>query len=154
MRPNEGLRDPWKQARYWRQSRSIETIDATIADLKHKGAPYIAEILQSVGPRHGDHVTNALPGASWHQWGEALDCFWVVDGQAEWSTRRKVDGSNGFRVYAEEAARLGLEAGGYWRSIKDWPHVQMRAAANPLGSGLTWRQVDAAMRERFPHPPG
>ena len=84
MRPNEGLRDPWKQARYWRQSRSIETITAKIAELRNKGANYIAQILVDVGPQHGDPVTNAVPGASWHQWGLALDCVWIVNGARAW----------------------------------------------------------------------
>lgn len=153
MRPNEALRSPWTQAKYWRQSRSIQEIGAMIAKLKAAGAPFIAQIIDNIGPQHGDPVTNALPGSSWHQWGEALDCFWVVDGKAEWSTTKKVNGLNGYRTYAEEAAKLGLTAGGLWTSIKDWPHVQKRAAANPLsGGGLTWPKIDAEMRARFPNP--
>lgn len=152
MRPNEGLRNPWTQAKYWRQSRSIQEINSRIAKLKAAGAPFIAHMIDSVGPQHGPPVTNAVPGASWHQWGEALDCFWVVDGHAEWSTKKKINGLNGYRTYAEEAKKLGLEAGGYWSSIKDWPHVQKRAAATPIANGLTWPQIDAEMRARFPNP--
>jgi len=152
MRPNEGLRDPWKQARYWRQSRSIEQIDAKIAELRNKSANFIAQILVDVGPQHGDPVTNALPGASWHQWGLAMDCVWIVNGAAEWSTQKKVNGLNGYRVYAQEAANLGLDAGGFWSSLKDWPHVQQPQEASPL-SNMSWAEIDAAMRERFPNPP-
>ncbi|GAK49224.1 hypothetical protein U14_00443 [Candidatus Moduliflexus flocculans] len=52
---------------------------------------------QSVGPQYGDPVTNALPGCSWHQWNEAVDLFWVIDGKAEWSSKKKImlqDGSS------------------------------------------------------------
>src|SRR6185369_14731386 len=97
-----------------------------IASLRDQGAPFLAHCLESVGPQSGDPVTNAIPGLSWHQWGEAMDCVWIVDGAAEWSTTRKVNGVNGYRAYANEAVRLGLTAGGFFRSLKDWPHVQLR----------------------------
>ncbi len=148
MRVNETVRDPFRQARLWRQSRTIDTIRAKVGALRDAGADFLAHCLESVGPQHGDPVTNALPGLSWHQWGEALDCFWVVDGEAEWSTQRKVDGVNGFRVYAEEARKQGLTAGAFFTSIKDFPHVQLRAAANPVGV-FTLGEVDAVMRHRF-----
>jgi Fungal chitosanase of glycosyl hydrolase group 75/D-alanyl-D-alanine carboxypeptidase len=149
MVPSETLRTPWQQAIYWRQSRSIVQIRAAIQDLQHKGAPFLAGVLDSVGPRNGDEVTHALPGNSWHQWGEALDCFWEIDGKAEWSTTKKVDGLNGYSVYAEEAEKLGLNAGLHWRSFKDSPHVQLRGTASPQTAGMTWAQIDATMKERF-----
>ncbi|WP_024279069.1 glycoside hydrolase family 75 protein [Xanthobacter sp. 126] len=149
MVPTETLRTPWQQAIYWRQSRSIVEIRAAVAQLRAEGAPFLAEVIEAVGPRNGDEVTRALPGNSWHQWGEAIDCFWEVDGKAEWSTVKKVNGLNGYSVYADEAAKLGLDAGLKWSSFKDAPHVQMRSVANPKSSGLTWAQIDATMRERF-----
>jgi peptidoglycan LD-endopeptidase CwlK len=151
MRPNEGLRDPWKQAKYWRQSRSIEQINDKVSLLRNKGANYLADIIVQVGPQHGDPVTNSLPGASWHQWGSALDCFWLVNGAAEWSTQKLVNGKNGYKVYAAEAVGLGLTAGGLWATFKDWPHVQEPSAASPLSS-LNWAEIDDAMRSRFPSP--
>ena len=148
MRPNEGLRTPFVQAKYWRQSRTSEEIAAKIDDLTAKGALFLAHCIDSVGPQHGDPVTNAIPGMSWHQWGEALDCFWVVDGKAEWSVNRLVNGQNGFRVYADSAAAMGLTAGGKWTSLKDWPHVQLKTAASPLGA-FTLQNIDAAMQRAF-----
>jgi hypothetical protein len=149
MVPNEGLRTPAQQAIYWRQSRSIVEINNAIANLRSSGAPYLADILESVGPRHGDEVTKVLPGNSWHQWGEAIDCFWEVDGRAEWSTTRKVNGLNGYQVYAQEAKSLGLTAGYFWPRFKDTPHVQLRSDDNPRSSGLTWPQIDQRMRDQF-----
>lgn len=148
MRPNNGLRDPFDQARLWRQSRSGEEIRQKILDLKSDGAEFLAHCLDSVGPQHGAKVTDTPPGFSWHQWGEALDCFWLVDDKAEWSTRRFVDGVNGYQVYAEEAERAGLTAGGHWARFKDWPHVQLRKASN-VGTVMTLLEIDAAMRARF-----
>ena len=152
MRANEGLRDPWKQARYWRQSRSKEEIDNAIAMLKNSGADYLAKILKDVGPQHGDPVTNALPGASWHQWGVALDCFWLVGGVAEWSTTRIVNGINGYKLYADIAEDLELTAGGHWSSFKDWPHVQKKGASSPLQEH-SWSEINAKMLQLFPAPP-
>lgn len=131
MRPYTALRDPYAQARLWRQSRSREEIAAAVQRLTAHGAPFLAECLWVVGPQYGDPVTNALPGLSWHQWGEAVDCFWLVAGQAEWSTRRLVQGINGYQVYAQAAGTVGLTAGGLWPRFKDWPHVQGRPAASP-----------------------
>lgn len=148
MRPNNGLRDPFEQARLWRQSRSREEIDAKILEFETGGAAFLAECLHSVGPQHGQKVTDTPPGFSWHQWGEAVDCFWFVDGKAEWSTRKFVDGLNGYQVFATEAQRAGLTAGGHWSNFKDWPHVQLRTASN-VGAIMSLQEIDAAMRERF-----
>lgn len=148
MTPNEGLRDVFVQAKYWRQSRSSQEINAKIAGLRQQGASFLADCIDKVGPQHGDPVTNSIPGLSWHQWGEALDCFWLVDGEAEWSVRRLVNGKNGYQVYAQIASQMGLTAGGLWTTLKDWPHVQLRKAGSPLGD-FTIQQIDATMKERF-----
>ena len=153
MVPSEALRTPMQQAIYWRQSRSIVEINQAIDMLKASGAPFLAGVLESVGPRHGNEVTKVLPGNSWHQWGEAVDCFWEVEGRAEWSTTRKVNNLNGYQVYAEEAKKLGLNPGLLWPRFKDAPHVQLRSADNPHSSGLSWPEIDQTMQARFGSAP-
>lgn len=148
MRPNEGLRDPFTQARYWRRSRSGEEIKQKIADLKARGCDFLAHCLHSVGPQHGPPVTNSLPGLSWHQWGEALDCFWLVKGKAVWDTKLLVNGKNGYRAYAAEAKKAGLDAGHYWTSFKDSPHIQLRRTSGP-NKVYTLAQIDKEMKKRF-----
>jgi peptidoglycan LD-endopeptidase CwlK len=148
MRPYFTLRSPFEQARLWRQSRSREEIEAKIAELRSKSAPFLADCIERVGPQHGDPVTNAVPGLSWHQWGEAADCFWLVDGEAEWSPRKEINGLNGYQVYAEEAQAAGLTAGGLWPSFKDWPHVQLRSSSSPL-QVMSLTEIDTRMKERF-----
>lgn len=148
MRPYFTLRSPFEQARLWRQSRARQEIEAKIAELKSKSAPFLADCIARVGPQHGDPVTNAVPGLSWHQWGEAVDCFWLVNGQAEWSPKKKINGVNGYQVYAAEAQTAGLTAGGLWPRFKDWPHVQLRSANSPLGV-MTLVEIDRTMKERF-----
>jgi peptidoglycan L-alanyl-D-glutamate endopeptidase CwlK len=148
MRPYHTLRDPLEQARLWRQSRTAAEIEQQIARFRAAGAGFLAHCIEAAGPQHGDPVTNALPGLSWHQWGEAVDCMWVVDGRAKWSTQELVGGVNGYRVYAQEAQKLGLTPGGFFTKLKDWPHVQKRAAGSPT-SLMTLAEIDAEMRERF-----
>lgn len=148
MRPFCAVRDPFSQARLWRQSRTIEEISLKIKDLKKNGADFLAYCLDSVGPQHGKLATNALPGFSWHQWGEAVDCMWVVDGKAQWSVQKKVDGLNGYRHYAEIAAGLGLTPGGTWKRFKDWPHVQLRIDSSPAKC-MSIVKIDAEMKKRF-----
>lgn len=148
MRPYFGIRTPFEQAKLWRQSRTREEVNQKIAELKDKGASFLAHCLESVGPQNGPHVTNALPGLSWHQWGEAVDCVWVVAGQTEWSTAKQVNAHNGYRVYAEQAVQLGLDAGGLWKSLKDWPHVQLRRVASPSGV-MSLVEIDGKMKMMF-----
>lgn len=147
----ETLRHPMDQARLYRQSRSTFAIRKMADNLSEAGATYLAHCLISVGPQAGKlgvHKTRAIPGLSWHQWGEAVDCFWSVGGRAEWSVN-KVDGAgqNGYRVYSSLANDLGLCGGGAswgW----DFPHVQQRKATNPTRV-YSILDVDKAMRERF-----
>ena len=118
MRANSAARSPWEQARLWRQSRAIEQITAAGQQMKDEGAPWLTGVLAEVGPQHGDHVTNALPGKSAHQYRLAVDCFWLRDGEAEWHDM------TGYRIYATEGQNCGLSAGMFWTTFVDPPHLQ------------------------------
>ena len=148
MRPFFTLRTPFEQGILWRQSRTTQEIQLKINELNNKNANFLAYCIESVGPQSGRHVTNAIPGLSWHQWGEAVDCYWLLDGNAEWSTRKKVNGKNGYANYAEIAESLALNAGGFWSSLKDWPHVQARNESSPKRLyGL--KEINDEMEIRF-----
>lgn len=138
MRPFFTRRSPWEQARLWRQSRGTKEIHEAVKRLEREGAPFLAKVLLEVGGQHGRWATNALPGQSWHQWGEAVDCFALVEGRAVWSRRHPA-----YKAYAERAVNEGLHAGYYWRR-PDAVHLQ-------LGSGSvrgrwSWPEIDAIMR--------
>lgn len=148
MRPSATLRDPFEQARLWRQSRAIEEIKTKIKAFKEVDAAFLAHCLESVGSQNGKRVTDAPPGLSWHQWGESLDCFWVVDGKAEFSISRLVGGVNGYRVYVEEASKLDLTPGGLFKKLKDFPHVQFRPQGSPT-SLFTLAEISDEMEKRF-----
>lgn len=149
MRPSATLRSPFEQAKLWRQSRSKQTVQNKIAQLRNLDADFLAFCLESVGPQpSGPNVTGSIPGLSWHQWGEAIDCFWLVNGDDVWDPDLKINGLNGFRVYAQEAKQMGLTAGGLWQNFKDWPHVQLKSAGSPTDV-MSLTDVDRIMKERF-----
>lgn len=152
MRPFFTWRSPEEQARLWRQSRPRLEIDAKVAELRERGAWYLAEVIVQAGPQYGRWATNAIPGESWHQWGLALDAFWLLDGQAVWSTRKRIELAsgrdvNGYHLYAEIAQAESLTAGGYWRR-RDWPHIQ--APALSVRSYFSLTEIDEAMQRYAP----
>lgn len=141
--PYSTLRDPWEQAKLWRQSRGESEIQRAIKRLKDGGAKWLAEVIESVDPQYGNHVTDALPGMSWHQWGEAVDCY-VADhaGKPIW------DGQHpGYKVYADCAREIGLTAGYYWQNLFDPCHVQARSGS--VRDIFTLAEIDRAMRAKF-----
>ena len=149
FRISQGLRTPQRQARYYCQwdQRSPAQINAKVTYLNNQGAPWLANLLKSYRdiPRQKAWQTNALPGAGWHQWGEAADCYCFRGGQMV---------SNGsdpcYRVYADLAQQLGLTAGLYF-STPDAGHVQLRPgnATDVYG----WPNIDSVMKERFGEKP-
>lgn len=133
------LRHPATQARYWRRSRTTWEIEKEIKRLKRRGAGWLAQLINDVGPQYGKWATNALPGLSWHQWGLAADCVLIRRGKAEWD-----GGHPGYVVLHEEAKALGLSTGLHYN---DAGHVQ--AEDGKILDHYTWPQIDAAMRVRF-----
>lgn len=133
MEPYEKLRTPQLQAIYWKQGRSKAEINKTITNLKTHNAEFLIDCIISASPNPGIKITNALPGFSWHQWGEAIDCYWLNDGKINWDINTlDSEGINGYKIYAEEARALKLDAGLYWKSFVDAPHVQLQSYASPL----------------------
>ncbi|WP_259071440.1 M15 family metallopeptidase [Mucilaginibacter sp. X4EP1] len=148
MQPTFAIRTPLDQGKLWRQSRTTDVVQQKITDLRDQGADFLADCIANAGPQNGEHVTNAIPGISWHQFGEAVDCVWILNGKANWSTDLLYNGKNGYAVYAQQAKALGLTPGGLWTSFKDWPHVQLRSANGPLGA-MTLQQINDTMKARF-----
>ena len=135
------LRTPQDQAELWRQSRNEVEITQEIARLQTLGASWLAQVLRDAQPRSGPWATNAQPGNSWHQWGEAVDCFWQTDAGAQWH-----DGP-GYVTYAAEAAKLGLTPGRRF-STSDIDHVQLQAQGAPSDL-YSWPDIDAKMKQMF-----
>jgi peptidoglycan L-alanyl-D-glutamate endopeptidase CwlK len=66
----------------------------------------------------GKKVTNAKGGQSYHNYGLAFDCYFTKNGSVDFS-----------HAITPEVAKIGqdmgLEWGGKWTSIKDFPHFQL-----------------------------
>jgi hypothetical protein len=147
MQPYYTLRTPFEQARLWRKSRTNAEVVQMISQLREKGADFLAHCLESVGPQTtGKWETDSPPGFSWHQWGEAVDCVWIINQKTEWSTTKLVNNVNGYEVYANEAAKIGLTSLG--ASIGDWVHVQLRKETGPQKL-LTLEQINQSMEKQF-----
>lgn len=67
----------------------------------------------------GKRVTNARGGYSNHNYGLAVDLCPFKNGKPDWNAMAV------FKDIGKEAAVLGLEWGGNWKSFKDYPHVQL-----------------------------
>lgn len=123
FRPFCTLRDPFDQAREWRKGATAQEIAHECGKLREQGAPRIAACIESVGPQFGRKTTNAMPGFSWHQFGEAIDCFLLVRGKADWNAE-----GAGYKAYAQVAKAHGLKAG---RDFRDPVHIQLRQQSGP-----------------------
>ncbi|MED4182771.1 peptidoglycan-binding protein [Priestia megaterium] len=67
----------------------------------------------------GSIVTNAKGGYSYHNYGLAFDIALLDDnGEVDWTIDRR------WNKAGEIGKRIGLEWGGDWTSLKDYPHFQ------------------------------
>lgn len=99
-----GYRSWVEQDKLYALGRTVKNVDATPAKPM------------------GGIVTNAKGGQSFHNFGVAADSALDKDQtreglQPDWNFES-------YRIWAEEAKKLGLDAGFYWK-FKDGPHVQL-----------------------------
>lgn len=125
------LRPLDEQARLFRQSRSYEEIKDKMKKLANRGFDFIANVIEKVGPCDGPHVTNAAPGESWHNYGEAFDAVPLVGGKAAWSYN---EFKNLWEVYGNAVREVEMSWAGDWTSFREFPHCQLRSGGNPLKS--------------------
>lgn len=84
-------------------------------------------------------VTKAKPGLSFHNYGIAIDfCLdkdLETDGlQPDWDTKN-------YKVLGEEALKLGLDAGIFWKSFVDAPHIQVPESLLKITSVLQLKSL-------------
>lgn len=114
-----GLRTWDEQEKLYALGRTVKNVDATAAK------PL------------GGIVTNAKGGQSYHNFGIAVDFALDKDStreglQPDWN-------ADSYKILAEEAVKIGLEPGLYWK-FKDAPHVQL----NITHAGLTLLDLQKA----------
>ena len=67
----------------------------------------------------GNIITYKKPGTSKHEFGDAADiCFWV-NGKPSYAE------SNDWNLIGRLAKQVGLKWGGNWKNFKDRPHVEL-----------------------------
>lgn len=139
FRPYFTLRDPITQARLWRQSRSKAVVDQQVADLRAQGCDFIAACFDKAGPADGPWATNALPGLSWHQYGEAVDCFLVdASGNAVWESPK-------YSRFGQVGDQNGMWWGGHFGDNDHW---QNRRTEPPEAFG-SLKQINDALAKRW-----
>lgn len=71
----------------------------------------------------GNIVSNAKPGSSYHNYAIASD--WCRDKEMKRAGLQPDWDPESYRILAEEAEKLGLEAGLLWETFVDAPHIQL-----------------------------
>lgn len=143
-----GNRNTFTQAVYWRRSRSNEEIDEKIKMLQNEQADFLAYCLYSVGEQQGPYVTDALPGLSWHQYGLAVDCAWILDSKVCWDNENLYNGINGYEILAEEAKKTGICSGHEWKDFRDSGHLQANFYTSPLAI-YSLEKIDELMQAKY-----
>jgi len=130
-----GWRSLEEQAKLYRRSRSLLEIEKYMNDLATKGAPYVASIIEKVGPQsNGPWATNTVIWSQ-HLMGWAVDC--LIDS--------KPDGDNiVYKVLNDEAKKLGLITGLNF-STPDPGHIQF--SATELDHLKTYPEMDFILKE-------
>jgi len=147
----EGLRDPYKQANLWKNGRSDIDIAEKIEFLRIQNASFIANCLLKIDDLTSinDTSTNALPGESWHQFGLAVDCAWLIGDKLCWDNKFLFNGINGYEILANEAERLNICSGHSWTTLKDSCHLQANFATP--SQMFSWKEINNTMEKRFGH---
>ena len=140
FKPYFTLRDPVTQAGLWRQSRSAAVVAQQIQSLRNQGCDFMVACFDKAGPSDGPWATNALPGLSWHQYGEAVDCY--------------LEGATGQPVWESKSyGRFGQigDAGGMWWGghFGDNDHWQNRRTEPPAAFG-TMKQINDKLVTEWP----
>lgn len=142
FKPTSAWRDPKEQGKLWRRSRTTITIKAELIKLRLMKCDFLADCIENAGPQDGLWATNAIPGNSWHQWGEALDCLAIDHNTGQIIS----DGQHpAYKCYYDEAVKLGMTTGYHWG---DAGHVQLRVESAP-DKLYSLKQINDEMQKRY-----
>jgi peptidoglycan L-alanyl-D-glutamate endopeptidase CwlK len=139
FKPYFTLRDPVVQAQLWRQSRSTEEVNQQIQELKDARCDFMIACFDKAGPSSGPWRTNAIPGLSWHQYGEAVDCF-LEDAQGSpiWESKN-------YGRFGQVGDAHGMWWGGHFGDSDHW---QNRRIEPPAAFG-TLKQINDALEFKW-----
>jgi peptidoglycan LD-endopeptidase CwlK len=132
FRPYFTLRDPVTQAKLWRQSRSAAAVNAKLSELTAVHCDFMVACFHKAGPASGAWATNAIPGLSWHQYGEAVDCFLEdASGNPVWESPK-------YARFGQIGDGHGMWWGGHFGDSDHW---QARRTEPPAAFG-TLKQIN------------
>lgn len=125
-----GFRSFAEQAVLYRKGRTLSAILAKADELKSKhGREDLAEVLLRSEPQPDPKiVTNAGPGQSAHNYGEAFDAVPLVGGKPVWLLSDPL-----YQLYGQISEEEGLEWAGNWKTFREGPHSQT--------AGFDWRSA-------------
>ncbi len=145
---NEGLtfkpyfarRDPVIQAGLWRRSRSAAEVLKQIQKLRDESCDFLVACFDKAGSQDGPWATNALPGLSWHQYGEAVDCYLVdASGRADWESPK-------YAKFGQVGDANGMWWGGHFGDNDHWQNRKVE----PLDVFGTLKNINDKMATDFP----
>ena len=92
------------------------------------------------GPSDGPWATNAIPGLSWHQYGEAVDCFLSdAAGNAVWE-------SPAYSRYGQVGDRHNMWWGGHFGDNDHWQNRR----AEPASAIGSLKQINDRLEAEWP----
>ena len=146
----ETVISPLEQASLWKQGRTAIEAELKMLALENANAHYLSQVMRAAQAKETNKVTEALPGYSWHQWGEAVSCVWVDRiNKLCWSPTKLEGKMNGYKVYGEEAQNLGLTHGSSFDDVAHgWTVLQLRPVQSPTEI-FSLIEIDAEMKKRF-----
>jgi hypothetical protein len=139
---DKGFVHPKEQAKLWRQSRSDSQIDLMIGELHANDAPFLVKLLTEAATKPGVHMTDELPGYSWHNWGQAY--IYTVLGE---DGRDLLPTSNVYKKTAELAKDVGLTAGFYLKPKQPYL-IQLSTYKSPINE-YSVQEISKAMERLY-----
>lgn len=138
------IRTPIEQAEIYTYGRTDAEIKEAITKLEGDNCIFLAGCLRSVSSRPTEKIrTKALPGNSWHHFGEAVDIMYIKDnGNALWN-----GSAAEYKLLAEVSRDLGLTSG-YYFTFRDSVHVQMRRGS-PIRFFRSLAEIDRQLAFRY-----
>lgn len=136
-------RGPRAQGRMWASSRTEATVASRISSLESLGCAKLARTLKLSDALTDRPRTQRFPGASWHQWGEAVD-FAIVASDYE-----VIFGSHEMVTILKLAPQVGLHSP-HSAVIKEMGHLQLRTSSpvDEYGDG-SWPKLETALGQIF-----
>ena len=80
-------------------------------------------------------VTYARGGQSYHNWGLAFDIVFLINGEWSWAK------NNAWNELGELGESLGLEWGGRFPNLADYPHFQLTNGVSLLQAKMAYDKI-------------